>query len=735
MSDGLPLLILFGSQSGNAEELAASAAKQGISFGLSSTVKGMDEIQIGELSGTQRVLIYCSTWGEGEMPDNAEDLWQAANDENPPSLDGCHFAVCSLGDSSYEFFCESGKDWDGWFEKQGANRLLQRLDCDVDYDKPAAEFTSEALANFAAVGPDGKFDPSMVPQENDSSGTDSEQSRDSAESAQVPEEVEMTDGSLDELLTSGDRSLAILFGSQSGNSEGLASKIAKQAKDYGLDGTVYDMDGFDFNSLSNMKRVLIICSTWGEGEMPDNAEELWQFANSDSASRLDGVHFSVCALGDLSYEFFCESGKDWDSRFEALGATRLVERLDCDVDYDSPAAEWALEVLPALSAVDSTGLFHEDLVESIKQFASGSSTGVAGDGGFAVPEISSESIQAEISVFRYDPVASSSGNDVWLCALPARMSILDVLRTLKATQDGSLTFRDGTPDDPNTAVTVNGKIVLPGLTKLDSVAPNRENSVSVRIEPLNGFEVIRDLVIDPWSLERKRESSKPWMVAATREGAKIPQGVMGTMDPSTADSLHTLSSLPSRVALHSSSDASPHANGYLGPAIITSMWARRNDPRTSNKKIEQIDELLRSRDGIKSETDLAPISRQPINNPSISRALLEAKTQVLNMDGFNGRHGKHVWWYTWSVKSSGRVNDTVIYRQALGPGGLLGNLFSGVTARMVFGFTRTGGNMLNGMLGMVAPPAGIGKMPKQFNSSVDRHHEVVSIFNELDGRF
>ena len=87
------------------------------------------------------------------------------------------------------------------------------------------------------------------------------------------------------------------------------------------------------------------------------------------------------------------------------------------------------------------------------------------------------------------------------------------------------------------------------------------------------------------------------------------------------------------------------------------------------------------------------------------------------------------------MKSSGKVNDTVIYRQVLGPAGLIGNLISGVTARMVLGFTRTGGNMFNGMLGMVAPPAGIGKMPKQFNSSVDKHHEVVAIFNELDGRF
>ena len=76
--------------------------------------------------------------------------------------------------------------------------------------------------------------------------------------------------------------------------------------------------------------------------MPDNAEELWQQASTDSAPKLPDVHFTVLALGDTSYEFFCESGKDWDQRFEELGATRLVERVDCDVDYDSaaPLGRW-----------------------------------------------------------------------------------------------------------------------------------------------------------------------------------------------------------------------------------------------------------------------------------------------------------------------------------------------------------------------------------------------------------
>ena len=100
-------------------------------------------------------------------------------------------------------------------------------------------------------------------------------------------------------LMEGDRSLAILFGSQTGNAAGLAEKTAKLAANYGLIPTVYDMDGLDVSTLANHKRTLIITSTWGEGEMPDNAESLWQTVNSQGPS-LSGVNFSVCAIGDTS---------------------------------------------------------------------------------------------------------------------------------------------------------------------------------------------------------------------------------------------------------------------------------------------------------------------------------------------------------------------------------------------------------------------------------------------------
>ena len=551
----------------------------------------------------------------------------------------------------------------------------------------------------------------------------------------VSEDTTSAEGGLEDFLNSGDRSLDVLFGSQSGNAEGLASKIVKVAKSYGLQGNVHDMDGFDFNSLSSKKRVIIVCSTWGEGEQPDNAEDLWKFANSSAAARLEGIHFAVCALGDTSYELFCESGKEWDGLFEKLGATRIVERIDCDVDYDAPASEWTLQALPALAAVDSTGQFFEHMVEDIVQFASGSSAGAGGEDGFTVPVIEAESIQVEISIFRFDPSDNATGRDSWACAIPGHLSVLDALRAIKEGHDGSLAFRDGNDDDPTTVVSVNGRLLFPGRVRIDSIVTSRGDSLRLRIDPIPGSEVIRDLIVDHWALERKRESSKPWMVAATREGIQTPQAVFGSMGQSTALRIHSLADYDSAPLLHSSSDAVPYANGFLGPAVLASTWARRNDPRTAPERVAELDSILGSSNGIKAETDLAPIFRRDGYSKSVPEGLLEARTSAIENDSFNGKLGKHVWWYCWTVKSSGKVNDTVLYRQVLGPIGLLGNLFSGVTARMVLGFTRTGGNVLNNLLGMVAPPAGIGKMPRQFNSSVVNHHQVVAIYNEMDGRF
>ena len=167
----------------------------------------------------------------------------------------------------------------------------------------------------------------------------------------------------------------------------------------------------------------------------------------------------------------------------------------------------------------------------------------------------SESIRAEISIFRYEPSSSTTGKDTWICALPGHMSILEVLRTLKNTQDGSLTFRDGTVDDPTTtAITINGRYVLPGNLRLDLAAPIRDGGISIKIEPLSGFEVIRDLVVDHWALETKREISKPWMMSVTRKGLNTPQGAIGSMTPLIASELHSITDIHSYPILHQSNN-------------------------------------------------------------------------------------------------------------------------------------------------------------------------------------
>ncbi|MAK77784.1 MAG: hypothetical protein CL992_00675, partial [Euryarchaeota archaeon] len=208
----------------------------------------------------------------------------------------------------------------------------------------------------------------------------------------------------------GDRSLLILFGSQSGNSEGVCVKVGKMASKYGLEPTIKSMDEIQISEIPGHKRVMIVCSTWGEGDMPDNAEELWAAANGTSAPDLTGTHFSVLALGDTDYEYFCQSGKDWDEWFEKQGALRLVPRVDCDVDYDALAESWMLEVLPHLAAVDGNGTFQADAVETFKLKAAGGQTptgevvGAVGDlQGFTIPILELESVSATLILHRYDP--------------------------------------------------------------------------------------------------------------------------------------------------------------------------------------------------------------------------------------------------------------------------------------------------------------------------------------------
>ena len=134
--------------------------------------------------------------------------------------------------------------------------------------------------------------------------------------------------------------LTILYGTESGNSEALASELVTQAKQNGYKPSLLNMADASAASLQDVGRLLVVVSTWGDGEPPESAEGFYNSLMQEEV-QLDGVDFSVCALGDTSYDQFCQTGKEMDARLEKLGARRIVERVDCDVDYDDAFKGWA----------------------------------------------------------------------------------------------------------------------------------------------------------------------------------------------------------------------------------------------------------------------------------------------------------------------------------------------------------------------------------------------------------
>ena len=139
--------------------------------------------------------------------------------------------------------------------------------------------------------------------------------------------------------------LDILFGTQTGNSEAIAEDMSKIANEAGFRAKVNSLDNITMDILGNMENVAIITSTYGEGEMPDNAQLFWDALSANTAPNLSNIKYSVLALGDTGYEEFCHAGKLIDTRFEQLGATRIQDRVDCDVDYEELSEKWTSSLI------------------------------------------------------------------------------------------------------------------------------------------------------------------------------------------------------------------------------------------------------------------------------------------------------------------------------------------------------------------------------------------------------
>lgn len=152
------------------------------------------------------------------------------------------------------------------------------------------------------------------------------------------------------------RTLTILYGTETGNARDVAKALGVAARAQGLSPELSDMANYKPRRLKDEQDLLIVVSTYGEGDPPQPAVGFFEYIEGDRAPKLDGLRFAVLSLGDSTYEFYCEAGKRLDKRLEELGAKRLSDRVDCDIDYEEPAEDWKTAVVELLSADKPVGV-------------------------------------------------------------------------------------------------------------------------------------------------------------------------------------------------------------------------------------------------------------------------------------------------------------------------------------------------------------------------------------------
>jgi sulfite reductase (NADPH) flavoprotein alpha-component len=148
--------------------------------------------------------------------------------------------------------------------------------------------------------------------------------------------------------------LLVLYASESGNAEGVAAKVAANAKRQGFKVTLTDVADADLAQVARAKNLLVVAATWGEGEPPARAVPFMRALLAEGAPRFEGVRFSVLALGDRAYVNFCATGREIDQRLEALGGMRAAPRVDADLDFAKPATAWEKQALEALRPATPT---------------------------------------------------------------------------------------------------------------------------------------------------------------------------------------------------------------------------------------------------------------------------------------------------------------------------------------------------------------------------------------------